>query len=390
MNNTGKNWSGYRGETLTAFAKSGPKFDTGKEIQDFASHLEKYGTADDFAAWAATDPSFWLRYSAMGLLAQCPTVSSPVLIHTLENSLDRDLHGTVAHEMLRLAPVQEHRPVVQNVLNHVNYSLCSSSVLHSLVHNLMRGRFFDVMEKKWSVFEPTLKQDLQQNILDAARLGWDLRSKIEGTPSNHSKYFEDCCEGNLLHRVQELAGKPIKTASITRGFYKAAQNHHESVVRHLWDTYPNTPWHGDQEATSVLTAAIDVSWEMGQKILEHHQRHYPELIFTMRGTLMQQAIRRNNPQLFAFLEPHTNKTEWFSLYKEAVVCEFEKAVVMLLRRPDSHPSFHSALNEFRNDYRNWTTQIQWAENIYSHHQKGVLSAEITNLSSLSSRAARKI
>ena len=386
MNNTGKNWSGYRGEALTAFATSCPKFEP-QEQKDFAVHLEQHGTAEDFAAWAAADPSFWSRYNALGLFAHCPTVSSPVLIQTLKNSLDSDLHKATVYELLLLKP--ESAPLVQNVLPHINYSLFSSSDLSHLLYYMMGARFCDVLDTHWSVFKPIIEQRLQQNIVDAARVGWDLRSKIEVTPSNPSKYFEACCEGNLLHRIQELAGTPIKTASITRGFYKAAKNNHENVVRHVWDTYPNTPWHGDQKSTSVLTAVPYVSWEIAQKILDHCLHHDPEQLSEIRDTLLHLAIGQKNTPLFAFLEPYAYNTELYPLYKEAVVCEFEEAVVMLLRRPDSHSLFHLVLNDFRNDYLNWTPQIQWAESVYSHHQKGVLSAEISHVPSTPS-ALRKI
>jgi len=241
---------------------------------------------------------------------------------------------------------------------------------------LLQARAVDLLEKNWSVFEPSAKNLGSKLLIYAASLGWDLHDKLNVEPSKPDQYFVLCCVGGLLNRVKQYAVDPSEVVAIHQAFTQTALHQNDprkmnEVLHHLWDTYTDQPWEMNEENAAALMHG-DIA--LVQKFAAHHHQHDPEKFRKQAEGFSCHAIYEKKYTLLDVLLPYIDSNDYHKVFYNAVYNKRKKALKTLwnfcTENKIGHEGFFEALKKCGKK------ETSWANEVYAAHQKEMLHAKI--------------
>lgn len=380
-----RTWGKLRGTMLSDYV-GGPLETYGSST--FAWHLKNHGTQQDFSTWIEKHPKPFMTACEMFLHAE--DFAKNWLIECLDGTFDSDVHHKILTNLAHSSKFTHGvSPQACDVLNHIKYDRIKSEDLASTLQVLLQAKAVDLLEKNWSVFEPVAIPLAPKLLIYAASFGWDMKDKLNVEPSNPTQYFVLCCTGGLLHRVKEYAVDASEVDAIHQAFVQTTLCQHDprkmnDVLHHLWDTYPNQPWHLKEENAAAFLHADPA---LVQKMAEHHHMHAPEAFKKHAEGFACHAIYEKKHKLLDVLFPYIDPTDYHKVFGNALTNKRKSALKALLHKctknNTGHEGFYKALEK-----HSLKTQ-QWANEIYAEHQKEMLHSKLQTIRDGKSRSPGK-
>lgn len=326
-------WENLRGADLSAFAAS----DSAQKIpQTFVKYLAQHGTTADFYAYInqQSEPlekclqvhRYFVRASTQWLIEQLSAPNDPQKVaHT---------HCLVVHDI-----ISGNCP--KKLLAHIDFNKMTPKQHKDLFFRLAANGFYDTIRANRSVFEPLCKNDHTGTFLYALSAGWDVTQCINGpleTPQQRNAYFIACCKGGFLDKAITVGARTPKT--IGTAFVGAIARRPSNVsliLNHLYDTYPQTPWHL-YCTPSVVRNVLGISVPLAEKLIAHLLEHAPQQFKAGAKNIALSTMIERNIDGLALLMPHLHPKDRIELLIHAN--EFESAPcieVIVEALPDIQP-----------------------------------------------------
>lgn len=362
-------WSQLRGEELSAFAASPAAKDEG---EDFAAHLENYGSEQDF--YNVIEQFEKPLIQCFNVFYAHPTAASNWLSNKLATSSSSTDHFNaamrIAHDALYL---RSSSAKMVDILDFVDHHKVLPEHRSILFESLVRGHLFDALQKHWDVYQPTAQKNAKEYVLLAATHGWDLRSHLNWSPKPHEidEYFQACCEGGLLECAQQwnITDHNTLTESFASTAVRSFPPAHD-VLNYLWDNHPNTRWESNKD---VLKAIVYMPPDLAQKVVDHHHQCAPQKMEKEAVWLTSYAIEENNSVLFDCVFPHLNPKDHYKAMATAIGYRKKVWLKTLLQKPNAQKNFHKALKASDASHQ------QWAAEVYANMQNTTLRKQLKNI-----------
>lgn len=357
-------WEHLRGEELSAFIAQGL---AANENEEFAQHLEQYGTVNDFNEWIGHPNKKMLVPLARTFFPYCPSLAQHILIDALDNDLTSNIHLDVCVDLLNIETT--HPAIVESVRSHINFEKIPYESRPGLLIMLLRSGAVDTIIANKGVFASAVMSNPDQMCIDAAHAGWDLAKNFDLIPPSNPHYFVACCAGGLIDRAQQCALEPSDHQTLylalTLSLYrKSALNpsNHNSV-EYLWNTYPNTPWH---QHPQILNFAYEAPVSVLPKIIEHFKAHTPNRLKKYAIGLACRCVEHNDHERFEMLYPLLAPTQRYNVFYTAVVSQNEQILLQMLKQSKGVQNFMKALEQCESE------EQEWGNAFYNKYQNQVL------------------
>ena len=369
-------WKNLRGQDLSAYA-CGPLKTQG--LSTFAWHLKNHGTQHDFSCWINKHPKPFVV--ACEVFLNAPDFAKVWLIEFLDKNCDSDVHHKVLTNLGYHSKFSHGlSPQAAEVLGHIRCEIIIPSDRLSAFKMLLQGKAFNIIDANWNIFEDAAEQMAPKLLTFAASMGWDIHDKLSTDPEDPLQHFIACCQGGLLQRVQQFSVASTQVEAINHALIKAAMHNEntpdamEDVIKYLFDTYPNQPWHTIEEALGVI---IYTPPSVAQKMVAHFHQHAPDTLKQQSEGLACHAIYDKKPKLLEVFFPYVSPSGYHKLFENALINKRKIALKTLLHKctenTTGHEGFYKALKEFSPK-----TQ-QWANEIYATYQKEVLHSKLQTI-----------
>lgn len=373
-------WEHLRGKDLSAFIAQNL---AGNENEEFAQHLERYGTVNDFNAWIH-HPNKQISVSlARSFLPYCPSLAQHILIDALDNDLSATIHLDVCVD---LCNIENPDPAIENIRSHINFEKTPHESRAGLFIMLLRAGWVETITAHKDVFAPAVASNPDHMCIAAAHAGWDLAEHFDIIPPSNSDYFLACCVGGLIDRAQQCAIDPCDHqklfSALTLSLYRknALNPSNHNSVEYLWDAYPNTPWHKHPQ---ILNFAYEAPVSVLPKIIEHFKAHTPKRLKKYAIGLACRCIEHNDHERFDLFYPLLAPTQHYNVFYTAIVNQNQQILLQLLKQPKGVQNFMKSLEQCEDGEQQWGTAF------YSQYQNQVLQNFLHNTPT-SQRTHRKL
>lgn len=375
-------WKHLRGTELSAYASS---IDAADQWGNFAKHLAKYGTIEDFHRFVERDPK--PAEKCLEVFASHPEAALDWLAQYLQNSKsDPDPKARSRAQYTVAKFVCEHTSAFGDtahaIFEHIDLSSMERTHKVQLFKPLVYSGMHNIIEKNWEMYQPLMEnlmpQDLTQHVMFSAHFGWNLHERINWHASyyKHSEeLFVACCVGGLLSAAQRFYIAEKKFPVILEAFFKTANPTHKEraancgeVLNYLWDTYPNIPWASSLDIWHVF----GVSSVLDKKMAAHFKKTSPYALKQHASLLANKAIGENNLALFNVIFPHVPSDDKTEVVRCALIYRKKTVVKSLLALPDGDMLFHATLKDPAVN----TETKAWAEQYYATLQRSALKKSI--------------
>lgn len=377
-------WKKLRGDELSAYAAS---IQASDQWGDFAKHLAKHGTLQDFNNFVERDRRPLEK--CLAVFADHPTAALDWIVQHLQHSTQTDpklisqTHYTIAKFVCdNMSQLGE---CARAVFQHIDLKKMERVHQRGIIKPLLHSGLHHIIEQDWEMYKPLLDSftpaQLENHVMFAAYFGFNLHERIHWSPTyykNTEDLFVACCVGGLLQAAKNLHLSEKKHAVIVEAFVKTSNPLNKiraancsEVLNHLWDTYPNTPWHSSLDVWHVL----GVCPTLDQKIVGYFQRTAPHALEQHVGVLACKAVEDNNTPLFNVVFPFVPSEDQTEVVARALFSRRKAILKTVLALPNGEQVFHQTLNEcsLRNETR------QWAENFSSTLQRRALEKSIKTI-----------
>lgn len=374
-------WDHLRGEDLSTFIAQGL---AANESEEFAEHLEQYGTVDDFNAWIDNPDKKMSVVLARNWFECCPSLAQHILIDALDNNLISTIHLDVCLDLCGMGNTEP--TIVENVRSHINFDKMPQESHAGLLIVLLRAGWVDTIIKNKDIFAPVVANDPQQMCINAAHSGWDLGTHFDVTPLLSNDYFVACCVGGLIEQAQQCAIDPsndqILRLALNLSLYRknTLNPTNQNSVEYLWNTYPNTLWYKDSH---ILHFAYEAPLSVLPKILEHFKDHTPKLLKKHAIGLACRCLEHNDQQRFDMFYPLITPAQRYNVFYRAIAGQNEAVLNRLLQEPKGEQNFMKALQHCEDDEKEWSNAF------YSRHQNDVLKNALSKTPPTLLRTKRK-
>lgn len=374
-------WSHLRGEELSAFITQGL---AANENEEFAEHLEQYGTLDDFKSWIKSPSEKMSVALARSFFECCPRLAQHILIDALDNDLIATIHLDVCLDLLGMESTDP--TIVENVRSHINFQKIPQESHSGLLRLLLRAGLVDTILNNKKIFDPVVANDPTQMCIEAAHCGWDLASHFNVTPPLNDDYFVACCVGGLIDQAQQCAIAPSNDQTLrlalTLSLYRKSKLNpsNQNTIEYLWNTYPNTPWHND---SNILHFAYEAPLSVLPKILEHFKDHTPKLLKKHAIGLTCRCLEDDDQQRFDMFYPLITPAQRYNVFYTAISRHNEVVLNRLLEQTKGNQHFMKALEQCEDEEK------EWGNAFYSRHQNNVLKNALPKNTPTPLRTQRK-
>lgn len=357
-------WERLRGEELSAFITQGL---AANENEEFAQHLEQYGTVDDFTTWIDNPNKQMSVTMARNWFESCPSLAQHTLIDALDNNLIDTIHSSVCLDLCKMENLDP--AIVENVRSHINFEKIPQESHSGLLLLLLRAGWVDTIINNKKIFDPIVFNASQQMCIEAAHCGWDLSSHFDVTPLLDDDYFIACCVGGLIEQAQKCNVAPSNhqtlCLALTVSLYRKSTLNpsNQKSVEYLWNTYPNTPWHKD---LNILHFAYEAPLSVLPKILEHFINHTPKLLKKHAIGLACRCLDDDDQQRFDIFYPLIAPSQRYNVFCTAISSQNETILYRLLQEPKGNQHFMKALEHCDDEEK------QWGNGCYSRYQNNIL------------------
>lgn len=336
-------WKELRGEELSAYAASPA---SKNQRGAFVRHLRKYGSPADFNNFIVQKHQPIEK--CVEFYADFPRAAQAWLLDALSNTADKaHTHYLTAYFVLsHIKNLSQFRTPLEEVIKNIQLDNVDVSDHKILLPFWITKGYKNVVKNHWDIYESILRDDLALHPKSSKMYtseGVDLEADIAWKPKTEEQYLEhfiSCCSGGLLHRVQQYPVAQKQTGALLQAFYLAAFKSHGSVLEHLWETYPSTPWH---KAESVLRVIDKLSPSMAEKLLKHMRDESPrfdeQIFLALNGSIVDKQEKAIE-LLFTHLKPiHHHKILPLLVSKKRT-----KLFEHILNHPHGDQQFSKALD----------------------------------------------
>lgn len=362
-------WKRLRGEELSAYAAS---IHAADQWGDFAKHLATHGTVEDFHHFVERDCK---------PVEKCLEVFSSNPLAALDwiqkylTTPQSDVYNLSQSHLFVGKYVCEHMSSFENktadaIFEHINFETMTKLHKVELFKPLISSGMHHIVEKHWGAYKPLIenlmKGKLESFVTFSAFFGFNLHDRINWRPNpgqHKHDLFVACCIGGLVDGLKYISPSEKKHVLIIDAFCKAIDPIHrersekfETILNHLWDHYPNTPWHDDHR---VLYAIRHTSPQLEQKILNHFQQKANYILRHHAAAIVLQAITHKNKSLVNTLLPLMDQ-QHFSEVIDCIILRRQKyAVETVLSLPNGDQVFRDHLSAYKGE------NLQWGEHTYN-------------------------
>lgn len=375
-------WKHLRGEELSAYAASMHAAD---QWGAFAKHLAAHGTVQDFHHFVERDSK---------PVEKCLEVFSSNPVAALDwikkylNTPQSDPHNLSRAHLFVGKFVCDHLSGFKDpksahaIFEHIDFAAMTKFHKIELFKPLVCGGLHFVIEKNWDTYKPLMeglmKSKLANYVTFSAFFGFNLHDRINWRPSHYQNkhdLFVSCCIGGLVDGLKYISVSEEKHLLLIDAFCKTVNPVHrersenfERVLNHLWDTYPNTPWH--QEGR-VLQAIRHTSPQLAQKIVHYFQHNAPHTLHIQANIIARKSLADKNKELFKIVAPFVGQDSLPEVV-ESVICYRQKfAVKTIVSLPNGDQIFAKMMTSYKGEDR------QWAEHAYNTLQASRLKKTLT-------------
>lgn len=332
-------WEYLHNEDLSAFIAQGL---AANESEDFALHLEQYGTVDDFTTWIHSRNSSWVM-QACQWLPYCPTLAQHSIIEALNTDAIANIHNEAMNAVIRARTLQcIDVAVAQNICAHITYQKTPLNWRAQTFTALLEVGAVDVIVNNADVFGPVINANPDQACIQAAHAGWDLATHMAVEPPLNSGYFISCCVGGLIERAKQCNISPTDHKTLCTAFTLSLYRtnsltpSNDKSLKYLWESYPSTPWYKD---TQILNFVNHAPLSLLPKILEHYDTHAPGVLRKMATSLACNCLERDDLPRFNLLYAFSNPTEHDNVFYSAIAYKRKDALLQLLDEPEGTTNF---------------------------------------------------
>lgn len=348
----GHPWKHLRGEELSAYAAS---IHAADQWGNFAKHLAAHGKVEDFHRFVERDCKPVEK--CLEVFSSHPVAALDWIKKYLQTP-QSDTHNMSQSHFFVGKFVCDHmayfgnRTTANTIFDHINFEGLQNTHKIQLFKPLVSSGMQHIVERNWELYQP-LFQNMNDKVADyvvfGAFFGFSFKHRINWRPSYY-KHKEDlfvaCCVGGLMDTAKEMQLPNTKHNVILDAFLRTLHppgsraKNFKSVLKCLWESYPETPWHTDER---ILSTVLHAPPQLSEKIIDYFHRHAPGTVEKRAGSIACKAIERKNLRLLNLITPFISIKALPEVIYFTVGEHNESIIEVLIELPEGDKVFKDSL-----------------------------------------------